>query len=422
MKPATKKAGGKAAKYQGVIGRKDMSSADPDDLVIVDTAGHPLFQPARNTKPLEEWMVLSIMTYGVICPIKVVRGPMIKGRWTLEVVYGRQRVKAAREANKRLRAAGKAPVFVEIIIIHATHEQLRAMMEIENTQRTDYTPYELATTAAESLQRGESEEAVCNRSFKGSKTDMRRHLDLLRCVPEVQRAVIDGDLNFKSIDHLVKLTAADQNIEVEKLKAAGLSGPREVRARLVSDHPEVGADESDDEDQDGDNDSADDEDEEEEAGESKVKIRRSQVLRDRLAVLEGLPPLINKAEMSVRLARIAEIKWVLGDDNALVGVAAEELGPWGAQRAAAEEKAKVKEQKEAEKQAAKQQKEAEKQRKEAEKQAAKQQKEAEKQRKEQKEAQKAKQYEEDARQISLDAALPKGGARVPNKKGSRSKK
>ena len=251
-KSAVKKAGGKAAKYLGVVGRKDMSTADPDDLVIVDTPGHPLYQPARNIKPLEEWMVLSIMANGVIQAIKVVRGPMVKGRWTLEVVYGRQRVRHAREANKRLRAAGLPTIMIEVIIIDRSPEQLRMMVEIENTHRTDYTPYELATTAAESLARGASEEAVCNRSFKGDKVLMRRHLDILRCCPEVQRAVIDGDLNFKAIDSLVKLSLEEQAAEVSKLQAAGLSGPREVRARLIEDHPDMApANPADEEGEDG---------------------------------------------------------------------------------------------------------------------------------------------------------------------------
>ena len=90
---AKRKASGKAAKYRGVVSRKDISVADPDLLVIVDTPGHPLYQPARNQKPLDEAMIRSIMQDGVLSPIKVVRGPQVRGQWTLEVVYGRQRVR-----------------------------------------------------------------------------------------------------------------------------------------------------------------------------------------------------------------------------------------------------------------------------------------------------------------------------------------
>lgn len=358
-KAAVKKAGGKAAKYLGVVGRKDMSTADPDELVIVDTPGHPLYQPARNIKPLEEWMVLSIMANGVIQAIKVVRGPMVKGRWTLEVVYGRQRVRHAREANKRLRAAGLPTIMIEIIIIDRSPEQLRMMVEIENTHRTDYTPYELATTAAESLARGASEEAVCNRSFKGDKVSMRRHLDLLRCCPEVQRAVIDGDLNFKAIDSLVKLSLEEQAAEVSKLQAAGLSGPREVRARLIEDHPDMSsanpaaAEEGDD-------------GEGEETPKAKpIRARNAGEMTARLAALEALPEPHEDDEgeaaefiWAIRSARIEELRWALRDDDALSSASEEDLGGWArpqdtkAEKAA--ERAAKKEAEKAEKVAAKQ--------------------------------------------------------------------
>ena len=407
-KSAVKKAGGKAAKYLGVVGRKDMSTADPDDLVIVDTPGHPLYQPARNIKPLEEWMVLSIMANGVIQAIKVVRGPMVKGRWTLEVVYGRQRVRHAREANKRLRAAGLPTIMIEVIIIDRSPEQLRMMVEIENTHRTDYTPYELATTAAESLARGASEEAVCNRSFKGDKVLMRRHLDLLRCCPEVQRAVIDGDLNFKAIDSLVKLSLEEQAAEVSKLQAAGLSGPREVRARLIEDHPDMApANPADEEGEDGEG--------EEEAPKVKpVRARNAAEIAARLAEMNpfGIDAWAAKHEIEIhgetamerlksaliqsipvqyrseveslliseiRTARIEELKWALRDDDALVTATEHDLGGWAkprdtkAERAA--ESAAKKEAEKAEKAAAKERAKADKA---AEREAAKQQAKADK--------------------------------------------
>ncbi len=467
-KSAVKKAGGKAAKYLGVVGRKDMSTADPDDLVIVDTPGHPLYQPARNIKPLEEWMVLSIMANGVIQAIKVVRGPMVKGRWTLEVVYGRQRVRHAREANKRLRAAGLPTIMIEVIIIDRSPEQLRMMVEIENTHRTDYTPYELATTAAESLARGASEEAVCNRSFKGDKVLMRRHLDLLRCCPEVQRAVIDGDLNFKAIDSLVKLSLEEQAAEVSKLQAAGLSGPREVRARLIEDHPDMApANPADEEGEDGEG--------EEEAPKVKpVRARNAAEIAARLAEMNpfGIDAWAAKHEIEIhgetamerlksaliqsipvqyrseveslliseiRTARIEELKWALRDDDALVTATEHDLGGWAkprdtkaeraaesaakkeaekAEKAAAKERAKA--DKAAEREAAKQQAKADKiAARAAAKQAAKDAKEAEKARVQaEKEAAAAKRAANKqskasaAKQVTIEAAIaPKVNAR-----------
>lgn len=340
---AVRKPSGKAAKYHGVVGRKDMVSADPDDLVIVDTPGHPLYQPARNTKPLDESMIQSLMGVGLIQPLKAIRGPMVKGRWKLLIVYGRQRVRNAREANRRLRADGLQPLLLEVVIIDRTADQLRAMMEEENTQRTYYTPYELATTAAESLARGHSEAVVLNRSFKGDKVSMRRHLDLLRCAEEVQRAIVGGVLNFKTIDDLVKLSHADQVAEVTKLQAAGLTGPRQVRASLITDHPDLAA---------AGNDGADAAEKGGDRGEepktrtksTAPKARNAQEIADRLAALEQLPPMTDESEelaWAIRVARVEELKWALRDDEALATASADDLGGWvsSAEEAAAKKEA-----------------------------------------------------------------------------------
>lgn len=358
-KAAKRKASGKAAKYRGVVSRKDISVADPDLLVIVDTPGHPLYQPARNQKPLDEAMIRSIMQDGVLSPIKVVRGPQVRGQWTLEVVYGRQRVRNAREANRRLVAEGRPPIMIEIVIIDASPEQLRRMMEVENTHRTDYTPYELATTASESLNRGVSEESVCYTSFKGDKASMRRHLALLRCHPDVQRALIEGTINFKAIDSLVKLSLEEQATELAKLQAEGLSGPREVRARLIEDHPDMSpANPADEEGDDGEG--------EEVAPKAKpIRARNAGEMAARLAALEALPEPHEDDEggsaeliWAIRTARIEELRWALRDDAALDDASDEDLGGWlkpqdnKAEKAA--EHAAKKEAEKAEKAAAKQ--------------------------------------------------------------------
>lgn len=425
-KAAKKKASGKAAKYRGVVSRKDISVADPDLLVIVDTPGHPLYQPARNQKPLDEAMIRSIMQDGVLSPIKVVRGPQVKGQWTLEVVYGRQRVRNAREANRRLILEGRPPIMIEIVIIDASPEQLRRMMEVENTHRTDYTPYELATTASESLNRGISEESVCYTSFKGDKASMRRHLALLRCHPDVQRALIEGAINFKAIDSLVKLPLDEQAAEVSKLQAAGLSGPREVRARLIEDHPDMApANPADEEGEEGEG--------EEEAPKAKpIRARNAGEMAARLAVMEATGDFRSQldkwaqecggadldgcdgslgsflalilpaqyfgdaeslASLLLHEARRQELRWALRDDAALDTASAEDLGGWvkprdtkaekaaesaakkeavKAEKAAAKERAKADKiaAREQAKQEAKDAKEAEKARVQAEKEAA----------------------------------------------------
>lgn len=88
-----------------------MYSMDPAELVVVTDRKHPLWDE-RVRKPVSEEMVESIMQYGVRTPIEVRRdGPR------LEVTEGRQRTRAAVEANRRLAAEGRPKKRVLVVII-----------------------------------------------------------------------------------------------------------------------------------------------------------------------------------------------------------------------------------------------------------------------------------------------------------------
>lgn len=126
----------KTTKYVGVLKRKDMYVADPQLLVIVDTPAHVLCHPFLNRKKLDELLVRSIMRVGVLHPVKVCRGMQQHGVWVLEVILGRQRIKAAREANRRLRACGKPTLTVDIIIVDATVDEMVQMIR-EDASDTD---------------------------------------------------------------------------------------------------------------------------------------------------------------------------------------------------------------------------------------------------------------------------------------------
>lgn len=82
----------------------------PENLVLVRDKKHPLYVEDVN-KPLDEEMVASIMMFGVIEAIEC-----RKNGHQYEVVNGRQRVKAAIEANKRLVEQGRPPVKIKFTI------------------------------------------------------------------------------------------------------------------------------------------------------------------------------------------------------------------------------------------------------------------------------------------------------------------
>lgn len=109
--------------------RTNMYMVDPDDLVIITDKSDPLYDP-RVELPVEEPMVLNIMHKGILQNIRIVR------RNNQDVVItGRQRVKAAREANKRLRKEGKEPIKVPCVLTRGDEAEQLGVMISENELR-----------------------------------------------------------------------------------------------------------------------------------------------------------------------------------------------------------------------------------------------------------------------------------------------
>lgn len=345
------------ATIAGAEGRKDLHQFDPNRLVIVTDPNNVLCQEVRNRTPTPEWLVISIMqpNLGVTTPIQVRRGPKVDGEFTYEVVVGRQRVKAAREANKRLIKARKPPVFVKAEVVQGTDEDMLELMRTENV-RVDMTPLERAETAKISIARGVSEIKVINDSFRGSKAEYERHMALLACHPGVVAAVEDGRLSIKAVDTFTELSRDDQGALLERMVAEGKTGPKEARTIAATadetlqhngtgrpgDEPKI------------------------RTKSTAPKARNAQEFADRLASLEasggfesvlerwtevtgadlencdmtpgGLLALVlpaqyfSAAEELVTLlisdARRQELKWALRDDDALATASEDDLGGW----------------------------------------------------------------------------------------------
>lgn len=84
---------GKKLTY-GAVGRGDTLNFRPEDLKVITDAKHPLYD-ARVERPVDEAMVLSIMSLGIIEPLVIARDGE-----SVYVVDGRQRRLNAIEANK----------------------------------------------------------------------------------------------------------------------------------------------------------------------------------------------------------------------------------------------------------------------------------------------------------------------------------
>lgn len=313
------------ATIAGAEGRKDLHQFDPNRLVIVTDPGNVLCQEVRNRTPTPEWLVLSIMALGVTTPIQVRRGPKVDGEFSYEVVVGRQRVKAAREANKRLLKARRDPVFIKTEVVQGTDEDMLALIRAENV-RVDMTPLERAETAKTSIARGVAEIKVINDSFRGSKADYDRHMALLACHPGVVAAIEDGRLSIKAVDTFTELTRGDQEALLDRMVAEGKTGPREAKNIAATAEETLQNNGT----------GRPGEEPKTRTKSTAPKARNAQEIADRLAALEVLPDVdwgdgVNQESevtAAIREARIQELRWALRDDDALATASADDRGGW----------------------------------------------------------------------------------------------
>lgn len=441
------------ATIAGAESRGDLHRFDPNRLVIVTDTGNVLCQEVRNRTPTPEWLVCSIMALGVTTPIQVRRGPKIDGEFTYEVVVGRQRVKAAREANKRLVKAGREPVLIKVEVVQGTDEDMLALIRSENV-RVDMSPLERAETAQLSVSRGVSVTKVINDSFRGSKADYERHMALLACHPSVVAAIEDGRLAVKVVDTFTELTRDDQEVLLERMVSEGKTGPREARniaatAEETLENNGTGR--------------PGEEPRRRDSSPPKPKLRKAEEIAARLAKMEMDPlsldewaeknnvdldgdaqhatgpdldarleraltqsvPVQYRSEVEtlmisvIRTVRIEEMKWALRDDAALETATQNDLGGWEKPKDAKEEASERAARREAEKAEKVYAKEKAKSDKIAVREKAKADKIAEKAAVQSAKEKAKSRAANDARQIPIEAAI---APEVPAQKGRKGKK
>lgn len=210
----------------GAKGKTNVLVFDPEDLTIVTKESDALFD-RRGTESVSEAFILNIMHHGVLEPI-IVRKNTETGN--TEVVAGRRRVLAAREANKRLKKQGAEPLQVQAVVRRGTDVSMTTAMVIENENREP----DSVTARAEKMQRllnmGKSEDDVA--IICGcSKATVKNSLRLLECSAAVRRAVDSGKIAASDGYQLAKLEPEKQKKALEKMT----SGPKgEKRARAAA--------------------------------------------------------------------------------------------------------------------------------------------------------------------------------------------
>jgi len=203
-----------AKQTYGAKGRGDVLNFDPEDIVLVEDKGHALYDE-RVHLPINERLVRNIMVHGVLQAIGIVRD----GDKVL-CAFGRQRVKAAREANRRLIKEGSDPINVPAVWKRAEEGDLIGMVISENEQRENDTPMVRARKLQRYLDKGKSDAQAMD-MFGVSNVTIKNWKDLLDCAAVVQKAVEDGQVSAEVATVLVSLSHADQGTKLAEMIASG---------------------------------------------------------------------------------------------------------------------------------------------------------------------------------------------------------
>lgn len=207
---------------------------DPNDLTIVgldtdDGPSNPLWDK-RIDLPVDEALVRNIMVYGVQEPVLVRKNGDVP-----EVIDGRQRVRAAREANKRLEKAGSDIVRIPVMVRTGNDGHVFGVMVSTNEHRQDDGPIEKANKLSRYLDLGRSEDEACI-AFGVSRATIRTWLAILNLDTSVQRAIDTGKVSPSAAAQLGSLPREEQKAQLDQLVAAGAKGTKAAAQRIMRAH------------------------------------------------------------------------------------------------------------------------------------------------------------------------------------------
>jgi ParB family chromosome partitioning protein len=179
----------------GAKGRADVYLFDPDDLVLVEEETSVLYDD-RVKGAFKESLVANILfapdgvPQGVLKPL-LLRRNAETGK--CEVVDGRQRTKAAREANRRLKKQGLEPIRVPGILKRANDARLLGMLISSNEHSTEDSPMNRAKKAQRYIDLGRDEKEVAV-LLGTSESTVKNLLRLLEAPAAIRNAVDAGKI------------------------------------------------------------------------------------------------------------------------------------------------------------------------------------------------------------------------------------
>ncbi len=232
------------ANVEGSENRGDIFYFYPERLSLVKKDNNVLFHPDRFDEPVKENLVLNIMEFGVLDPVRIRRnGKDANGEAIYEVIDGRQRHMATTEANKRLAKKGRDPVKIPCIMSRGDDAKVFAEMVILDEFRKDTAPITKARLIQRYMQYGKTEEE-CAIAFGFTKKGIQDLLLLLDGSAELQAAVESKEIPAYVARELVDLPREEQGAAIVKMKREGTTKGKkglEAAKRVAERKPTTGA-------------------------------------------------------------------------------------------------------------------------------------------------------------------------------------
>lgn len=226
-----------AGKKQALDGsRLNAFAMDPEKLTLITDPKHPLYD-IRATQEPDEVLVRSILKRGVKNPVIVRKnGKRDDGSDVVEIVDGRRRYIAAREANRRLTDEGADAlelIRVPCILEKGNENEAIEVMVLTNEQRREDDPLNRAAKAVRLLERGRTEEEVAD-VFGVTTAAVRAMVALHSASDDVRAAVKSGAINQSMAVKLSDLPAPKQKEQLEEIATAKAEGKKVTTADVAA--------------------------------------------------------------------------------------------------------------------------------------------------------------------------------------------
>lgn len=175
---------------------------------------HPLYDE-RIKLPLDEALVRNIRVYGNKESVKIRKNGEV-----FEVIDGRQRTRAVREAKRRAVEAGEQPPKLKVELERGSEETMLGIMISMNELRHDDTTMVKARKASSLVALGHSEHSVAI-MFGVSVQNIRLYRKVTELAPAVQKAIDRGEVSVNAATKLHPLSHEEQTNKLAELLQEG---------------------------------------------------------------------------------------------------------------------------------------------------------------------------------------------------------